>query len=168
MLDTPLLLIFPAAMVFAGVMDMLTMTIRNRISLGLAGAFAVAGVWAGLPTEMWLSHLACGGLMLAAGIGMFAMGWLGGGDAKLLAAGALWLGFGSLIDFIVLTGLFGSLLVLLILAYRRYPAGALPVPQWAHRLHSTTVGVPYGLAIAASALIVYPHSSIFRALVVGV
>lgn len=164
MLDTPLLLVFPAAMAFAGAMDMLTMTIPNRISLGLACAFLVAGAWSGLPSDMWLSHLACGGLMLVVGIGLFAMGWFGGGDAKLLAAGALWLGFESLVSFVVLTGLFGSLLVLLIVSYRRYPAGALPVPHWALRLHSSDVGLPYGLAIAASSLIVYPQSAIFRAL----
>lgn len=109
-------------------------------------------------------HLAAGLLMLVVGIGMFAMGWVGGGDAKLLAAGALWLGLPHLAPFLLLTGLIGSALMLTILAYRAYPAAALPIPDFALRLHRSSTGLPYGIAIGAAGLLVFPYSPLFRAL----
>jgi prepilin peptidase CpaA len=89
----------------------------------------------------------------------FSCGWIGGGDAKLAAATALWLGFAHLADYLFYASLFGGLLTLLIIQFR-----ALPLPQvfigreWAERLHRKGGGVPYGIALAASALLVYPHS----------
>lgn len=164
MFDTPLLLVFPFAMAFAGAMDLVSMTIPNRVSLALVAAFAVTAAWAGLPLTLVGTHLAAGFLVLTLGIGMFAAGWVGGGDAKIVAAGALWLGLDQTLPFLLFTGVFGSLLAVLMVGFRSYPVGALPVPQWAARLHRTETGLPYGLAISAAALTVYPHSSIFLAL----
>lgn len=165
MLQSPLILVFPAAMAFAAAMDLLTMTIPNRISLALVAAFLIIGPFAGLPLNDVAMHLAAGVAMLAAGVAMFALGWVGGGDAKLLAAGALWLGLPQLLPFLVLTGLIGSVLMLLLVAYRGYPAGALPIPAWAIRLHRAGTGMPYGIAIGASALILFPNSPLFQALI---
>lgn len=165
MLDTPLLLIFPAAMAFAAAMDLLSMTIPNRISLALVGSFILAAAWIGIPSDVLLDHLAAGLLMLVAGIFMFARGWVGGGDAKLIAAGALWLGLEQLVPFLAITGLTGGFLTLFIFMYRGYPVTALPgVPDWAIRLHRSTTGLPYGLAIAAGGLTVFPQSMMFRSL----
>lgn len=164
MLDTPLLLIFPAAMAFAAAMDLVSMTIPNRISVALAGAFVVVAAWAGLPATDVLSHLGAGTLMLIVGIGMFALGWMGGGDAKLLAAGALWLGIEQLLPFLVLTGVFGALLTFFMVLYRAYPVAALPIPDWAARLHRKETGMPYGLAICAGGLGVFPQAPLFRVL----
>ena len=165
MTNSALLLLFPAAMAFAAAMDMLTMTIPNRISLGLLAAFAIVSPIAGLPTDILASHVAAGAIMLAAGIAMFAFGWVGGGDAKLLAAGALWLGLPQLLPFLLVTGVFGSFLLLALLSYRSYPAAALPIPDWAVRLHRSETGMPYGLAIGASGLLLFPYSPLFRALI---
>jgi prepilin peptidase CpaA len=159
-----LLLVFPAAMAFAGAMDLLTMTIPNRISVALVVAFLVAAPLAGLSGEAWMSHLAAAALVLAAGIGMFAVGWLGGGDAKLMTAAALWIGLDDLLVYITLMAILGGALALLILAYRRLPATALPGPGWAMRLHESGTGMPYGLAIAGAALWLYPQTFWFQAL----
>ena len=159
-----LLLVFPAAMAFAGAMDLLTMTIPNRISIALGLAFLVAAPLAGLSAEAWVSHLSAAGLVLAAGIVMFALGWLGGGDAKLMTAAALWIGFDDLLVFVTLMAILGGILALAILAYRRLPVGALPGPGWAMRLHATGTGMPYGLAIAGAALWIYPQTLWFSAL----
>jgi prepilin peptidase CpaA len=165
MTNSALLLLFPAAMAFAAAMDMLTMTIPNRISLGLLAAFAIVSPIVGLPTDIIASHVAAGAIMLAAGIAMFAFGWVGGGDAKLLAAGALWLGLPQLLPFLLVTGVFGSFLLLALLSYRSYPAAALPIPDWAVRLHRSETGMPYGLAIGASGLLLFPYSPLFQALI---
>lgn len=159
-----LLLAFPAAMAFAAAMDLLTMTIPNRISLGLLALFGLVAATSGLPFHTIAMHVTAGALMLGIGIGMFAMGWVGGGDAKLLAAGALWLGFEQLPAFLLITGVVGSFLMLAIVCFRAYPAAALPIPEWALRLHRSHVGLPYGIAIGAAGLLVFPYSPLFRAL----
>jgi prepilin peptidase CpaA len=159
-----LLFIFPFAMAFAAATDLLTMTIPNRLSIGLAAAFLVVAPIAGLGWQEILSHLAVGSCVLLAGILFFALGWVGGGDAKLLAAASLWLGLEPLVLFLGYVAIFGGALALAILAYRSVPAGALPLPVWAARLHTKGGGMPYGVAIAAGALVVYPSTSWYAAL----
>ena len=157
MIQSHLLLVFPAAMAFAGAMDLLTMTIPNRIS-ALVAAFIAAALFAGLSAHAVMLHAASGFLVLALGIGLFAMGWAGGGDAKLLAAGALWVGLDQVVPFLVQTGICGAVLTLVMVLFRAYPAASLPIPDWAVKLHSTATGMPYGLAIAAGALFVFPQT----------
>jgi prepilin peptidase CpaA len=164
-LDTVLLFVFPFAMAFAAATDLLTMKIPNVLTLGFAAAFFVVAPVAGLNWSEMLSHLGAGSLILLAGIVLFSLGWVGGGDAKLLAAGALWLGFEPLVPFLAYVAIFGGALALALLAYRRVPAGAVPVlPNWALRLHAKDGEMPYGVAIAAGALIVYPSTGWYAAL----
>lgn len=168
MFEFLLLLVFPAAMAFAGAMDLLTMTIPNRISIVLVATFAVVAVYSGMPVGTLVNaHIAVGGAVLVAGIVMFAVGWMGGGDAKLLAAGALWFGYGQLPEFLFLVSVLGGVLALVILAYRHMvPAVVMvpPVPVWAQNLHVGGSGIPYGIAIAGASLILYPKSSWFTML----
>ncbi len=164
MLDFPMFFVFPLAMVVAAAMDMLTMTIPNRICLAIAGAFVIATPLAGLPLDQFFSHSITGAGMLAITIGMFSLGWMGGGDAKLLSAAALWVGSSHLIIFIAHVAIAGGLLSVALLAYRSMPAlVAMPMPDWALRLHRPGYGAPYGIAIAAGALSVYPQLPWFTA-----
>ncbi len=151
-------------MAFAAATDLLTMKIPNLLSIGLCVAFLVIAPIAGLSGQEMLMHLAAGALMLIAGILLFALGWIGGGDGKILAVAALWLGFDQLVGFLALVAIFGGALALAILAYRRVPATAFPLPDWALRLHTQGGGMPYGVAIAAGALITYPSTSWYAAL----
>lgn len=133
------------------------MTIPNRVSLLMIAGFLVLAPLMGLGLDGWISHLGAGAAMLIVGIVMFALGWLGGGDAKLFAAGALWVGFEHLLEFTFYITFAGGLLTLAILLFR----ASLPHPwilrqAWALRLHDPKTGVPYGIAIAAAALAVYP------------
>ena len=159
MLEFALFLCFPAAMAYAASMDLLTMTIPNRISLALIGAFAAALPFSGLDASGIASHVGAGLVMLLVGIVMFAQGWIGGGDAKLLAAASLWLGFENLLSYLVGVAIAGGLLVVVLLQYRQI---AVPLflsgQRWAVRLHGKTEGIPYGIAIAAGGLWIYPHS----------
>lgn len=165
MLEFPLLVVFPLAMAFAGAMDLLTMTIPNRVSYALLAAFLVAAPVAGLTLEETGMHLAAFAIVLAATIGMFAFKLLGGGDAKLLSVAALWVGFDHLLPYLFMVSLLGGLLCGLVLAYRWRPA--LPAgPEWARRLHQHGSGVPYGLAIAGGALWIYPQTPWFQAFTV--
>lgn len=157
MLEYPLLVVFPLAMAFAGAMDLLTFTIPNRVPVALLIGFLAAAPFAGMPWPQFLSHLAAGLALLLAGIAMFSRGWVGGGDAKLLSAAALWLGFEALLEYLVWTALLGGLLALALLAYRRYvPVLWLARQPWALRLHDSKEGIPYGIALAGAGLMIYP------------
>jgi prepilin peptidase CpaA len=165
MLEYPLLLVFPLAMTFAAAFDLFTMTIPNKISLALVAAFAVVAPMVGLTFETIGIHVLTGGAVLIVGFICFARGWLGGGDAKLLAAAALWLGYDSLPIFMVQVGLLGGVLSVSILAYRRFvPDGMIMNPAWLVNLHTKDSGVPYGIAIGAAALLTYPNTLWFAAL----
>lgn len=152
-------LLFPALMAFAASSDLITMTISNRVSLLLAGGFAVLALVTGMSLVEIGWHLAAGALVLVVAFGFFARGWIGGGDAKLAAATALWFGFGHLLDYVVYASLFGGVLTLLLLQVRSWPLPSVLLHQpWAQRLHDRNSGVPYGIALAAAALTVYPHT----------
>ena len=164
MIEYAVILIFPAAMAFAGAMDLFTMTIPNRISIVLVGAFVVAAGMMGIGWWAFASHVGAGLLMLSIGISMFALGWLGGGDAKLLAATALWLGFDHLLPYLLLAGMAGGVLSIAVLAYRRLlPPLWLARQEWAMRLHHAKTGIPYGIALAAAGLHVFPSTVLFTA-----
>ena len=157
--DVIRLLLFPALMAFAASSDLLTMTISNRLSLALAGGFFLLTIITGMSLTAIGMHLAAAALVLTISFGFFSMGWIGGGDAKLAAATALWFGFDFLLDYLVYASLFGGVLTVLLIQFRRLP---LPAPlarqPWILRLHETGGGVPYGIALAAAALIVYPKT----------
>jgi prepilin peptidase CpaA len=153
------LTVFPAVMAFAALSDLFTMTIANRVSLVLVGGFALLAALGGMSAADVLSHAAAAACVLAVTFACFAGGWIGGGDAKLAAATALWLGFGHLFDYLLYASLLGGALTLLLLQFRALPLPRLLVGrQWAERLHRHGTGVPYGIALAAAALLVYPQT----------
>jgi prepilin peptidase CpaA len=158
-IDVVRLLLFPALMAFAASSDLLTMTISNRLSLALAGGFFLLTLITGMALHAFALHLAAGGLVLVIAFIFFSQGWIGGGDAKLVAATALWFGFDHLMDYLIYASLFGGALTLMLLQFRKLP---LPAPLarqgWIVRLHETGAGIPYGIALAAAALAVYPKT----------
>ncbi|MFO1143316.1 MAG: prepilin peptidase [Amaricoccus sp.] len=132
----------------AAVTDARHRRISNRLSVGLAllglvrlalAVAAGAGAWSVAGD-------------LAAALGVFALGalafhlrLLGGGDVKLLAAGALWLGTGELGAFLTATVLAGGLLAIGFVAWQRV------LPGWHHR--AGTVSLPYAIAIATGGIL---------------
>jgi prepilin peptidase CpaA len=163
--ETIRLTLFPALMAFAASSDLLTMTIANRVSLVLIGGFVLLAGLVGLSAADMLSHAGAAAAVLAVAFTCFACGWIGGGDAKLAAATALWLGFGHLFDYLVYASLLGGALTLLIVQFRHLPLPHVLVGRdWAERLHRQGGGVPYGIALAAAALLVYPQTEWMTAL----
>jgi prepilin peptidase CpaA len=159
LIDTLRLLLFPAMMAFAASSDLLTMTISNRVSLILVGGYFALALAIGASLGDVLSHMGAGLLVLVCTFVFFARGWIGGGDAKLAAATALWLGFDHLIAYLLYASLLGGALTFLVIQFRALPLPALLVGrEWAERLHQQDAGIPYGIALAAAALLVYPHT----------
>ncbi|MBN9304510.1 MAG: peptidase [Devosia sp. 67-54] len=156
------LFVFPVLMAYAASSDLLTMKIANWLVLLLTAAYFVLALLAGLPLEQIGTSVAAAAIVFAIAFAFFAFGWIGGGDAKLVSATTLWIGFGLMLQYLVYAALLGGGLTLLILALRRYP---LPPPlagtPWIDRLHDPKSGVPYGITLAIAALLVYPETGIF-------
>ena len=162
MFEYPLFFVFPAAMAFAGAMDLFTMTIPNRVSIVLLAAFVVAAPMAGLGLSEIVWHLAAFAAVLTVTITLFSMGMLGGGDAKLLAVASLWVGLSELLFvYFLKVAILGGVLALMILVLRRIPVLPPYFPPWVLRLHRAGGGIPYGLAIGGAALWVYPNTPWF-------
>ena len=152
-------------MAFAASSDLFTMTIANRVSLILVGGFVILALLTGMSAADMLVHAGAAAAVLVVTFMFFACGWIGGGDAKLAAATVLWLGVGHLADYAIYASLLGGALTLLMVQYRAMPMPAfLAGREWAERLHRSDTGVPYGIALAAAALLVYPQTEWMTAL----
>ena len=169
MLQTTILTIFPALLIIAAVSDLLTFRIPNWVSLALVGLFIVAVPFSGLSWTIIAAHLALGMTLLVVGMAMFAMNLLGGGDAKLMAAIGLWVGWPSLPVYLAWTAIIGGLLALSLLMFRRAPlAAVMQARPWISRLHDRQAGIPYGIALAAGALFALPQTVWFALAVSGI
>jgi prepilin peptidase CpaA len=157
--------LFPAAMAFAAASDLVSMAISNRLSIALLLGFFVMAAMIGMPLADVGRHVMACLLVLAVAFVFFALGWIGGGDAKLAAATALWIGFPLLLEYTLVAAIFGGMLTLMLLQLKRFP---LPLPlasqPWITRLHTLENGIPYGIALAAAGLAVYPETPFMRAL----
>ena len=130
---------FPILMALSASMDLLTFTIPNRLCVALALGYLVFALLLGVPAVDILLNLSCALVILAIAFVMFAFGWVGGGDAKLAAATAAWLGWTAILDYGVAAALFGGILTLVILGARMAP---LPTVfgriDWLARLHNAS------------------------------
>jgi len=163
-LDITRLMLFPALMAFAAASDLFTMTISNRVSLALAAGFLALALLSGMGPYDILTHIGAGAAVLVIAFACFAMGWIGGGDAKVAAAAALWFGFGHLMDYLLHASLFGGALTLLLLQFRQWPLPyAFAGQAWLLKLHAKESGIPYGIALAIGALAIYPETDWIKA-----
>ncbi|MDF2368635.1 prepilin peptidase [Sneathiella sp.] len=152
----------------AALWDVFSRRIPNLLPLIIAGLYllqaSIAGDWSSLP---W--HLLCGMGVLVVGIMIFALGWLGGGDVKLLAALALWAGPDHLVLLLLMTCFAGGALALvyvLPIILTRNPTISGLVDWFFIKIlrkpapliqASKTLGLqlPYGVAIAAAGFVVF-------------
>ena len=162
------LIALPALLVAAAGWDLTSFTIPNGLQAALLGAFVlfIAAAGLSLPVVGWHVLAGCVGLLM--GFGFFAAGWIGGGDAKLFAAMALWLGFHDIVPYALVASVFGGALTLALLALRERPLPAFLMRYpWVMRLHDRKAGIPYGVALAAGAFILLPQTEIFRLAAAG-
>ncbi|MBV9993406.1 MAG: prepilin peptidase [Alphaproteobacteria bacterium] len=157
------LFVVPALLALAAGWDLASFTIPNFLSLILIAAFVLFAGAAHMPLAAAGLHGLAGAAGLAVSFTLFALGYVGGGDAKLFAAIALWFGFGSVVDFTLVAALFGGGLALALLSLRSLPLpAALSGQGWINRLHDEKSGIPYGVALSAGALVILPHTDVFR------
>ncbi|HXV28911.1 MAG TPA: prepilin peptidase [Sinorhizobium sp.] len=157
--------LFAAMMTYAGVKDVATMTISNRLVGSLAIAYALLAPAAGLDLATITSSILVASAVLACTFAFFAFGWIGGGDAKLLPVAVLWLGTDLALPFLIHVSVIGAALTVALIQFRRVPLPiALKRRAWSSRLHERGSGVPYGAAMAPAALLLLPESHWFSAL----
>jgi prepilin peptidase CpaA len=157
--------VFPLLVLIAALTDVTTYLIPNRLSATLAIAFFPAALLIGLSPATIGVCLLVGIAALLFGVAMFAAGWIGGGDAKLFAAAALWLGWPTVVTFLAWTAIAGGALAVTLLAARKATSPVLSAqgPTWIGRLLEPKGDVPYGVAIAFGALAAFPASAVCHA-----
>ncbi len=170
-MDTVTLLllgVMPALVIVGGLKDLTSMKIPNWISGVLVLSFFPVALVVGLPPLTVAAHVGVAALALVAGAGMFALRWIGGGDAKLMAASCLWLGVAGSGMFLLYTGLMGGLFCLALMFARSWSHPYLiGSPKWVVQLMEPRGDIPYGVAIAAGALVAYPASPLLAAFIAG-
>ena len=171
-MDTLLLVVlgvFPALVIVGGLHDLITMKIPNWVSLALIAAFFPVALLIGVAPMDVAVHVGVGVGALLVGMGMFAAGWIGGGDAKLLAASCLWMGVSGILPFLIWTGLAGGAFCLLLMTARQYFPMVAPTASqgWVVNLMQPKGDIPYGVAIAVGALLALPESGLVVAFVSG-
>lgn len=164
MIAAAVFVILPLCLAMAAFSDLFTMTIPNRISLILIASFAVIAPFSGLGWNVVGMHFAGAAIVFCICFALFAVNVMGGGDAKLLSATALWFGFNqSLLFFVANVGLIGGVLTLLILLVRSQSntilAIGLPIPNSLLLAKK----IPYGIAIAIGGFLAFPSSPLFVA-----
>jgi prepilin peptidase CpaA len=147
--------VFP--LVMAGVSDYASLRIPNWLTGLFAALFLPAALLFGHAVD-WVSHLEAGAAVLFAAFALFACRIVGGGDAKLLAATALWVGLGKLAPFLMLTALAGGGFALALM-FVRSPIGQASLLTIFRRLPSLARPegpIPYGIPIAIAGIMLAP------------
>ena len=138
-------------MIAVMVIDATRYVIPNALNLFLLGLYPFAAYLLGLD---WPMALVAAGIALAIGMGIFALGFMGGGDIKLMVVLILFTGWhASTVNFLFLTGVCGGVLVIVLL-FARFILPPLFRGRELPRLLTRKQPVPYGIAIAAGFLVV--------------
>lgn len=154
------LIFFPLAMIYAGLMDLATLKIRNHLVLAIGGAWLLLAPLSGFTAAELGASAAVAAAVFVVTFTFFALGWIGGGDAKLAAVTALWFAPEQALLYFIYTALIGGLLTLAIMQLRtRMLPMTLYKVGWIAQLHDSRSGVPYGAAMAPAALIVFPETA---------
>lgn len=157
------LFVFPLLLILAAGWDIASYTIPNFLQIALIVSFAAFVAATGMAPWTIATHLIAGSAGLAIGFALFALGYIGGGDAKLFACIALWLGFNNLPEYALLSSILGGALTVVLLGVRRLPLPqALNGQNWILKLHEARGAIPYGVALSAGAFLILPQAEIFR------
>ncbi|HVW74419.1 MAG TPA: prepilin peptidase [Rhizomicrobium sp.] len=163
MLDILVLGVLPGLAIAAAIWDVTSFSIPNFLQVLLIVGFVVLAIAAHLSLSVVGFHLLAALIGFGVGLALFALGYIGGGDAKLFVTLLLWLGLHDLVAFTLVTAIFGGGVTLIILAMRRFALPGFMLNQaWILRLHDPKGGIPYGVALACGLFAVLPQSEIFR------
>jgi prepilin peptidase CpaA len=152
-------LVLPFLLVLAAIFDCFTLKIPNWLTALIALSFFPVALIMGLPAADYLWHVGIAIVTLTVGFALYAANLFGGGDAKMIAASALWFSWPALLPFLVYTALAGGVLAFIMLLWSK-----LRVDQeirghtWVAKVDAIKLNVPYGIAIAAGGILAYPQT----------
>ena len=163
-----LIAVLPAMLLAAAGWDLASFTIPNFRTVAVAASFGVFALLLGLSPGALGLHLLAGLIALALGFALFALGYIGGGDAKLYAGAALWFGPHDLVIYTLVATILGGFLTLMLLGLRQLPLPAgLARQDWILKLHNSQSGIPYGVALALGVFVILPQAEILRLAAAG-
>lgn len=150
--------LFATLLCAAAANDIRSYRISNSLSLAIMILYLPFVLASGGGVDFW-GGLTVGGLVLVVGFVLFSLGFMGGGDTKLLAVTAMWAGPAHIFDFLIVTGLVGGVMGLLMLSRIRFGCAMFFERIGFARLSMVCLGtvLPYGIAIAAGGLVVAGH-----------
>jgi prepilin peptidase CpaA len=157
-ISTLILLILAALLALAAVEDARRLVIPNRLPIAIALLFPAYALAAPDAVDV-LGSLQFAAISFAAGFVLFVLRIVGGGDAKLFAAVALWAGPPLFASFALVTAVTGAVIALAMLTIRRFAGSPAPAPSAAGSEAAAVralrrAELPYGVAIAAGGLAV--------------
>lgn len=160
MAEALIFVVFPFCMLFAIISDTLSMTIANRVPLILGATFLVVAAITGMDMVTFGWHLAAGMSVLVVTFILFAIGGMGGGDAKLLAATSLWMGMNlSLLEYLAGSAVLGGILTIAILSFRASPLSMIAGHNmFLRNFTASAKGVPYAIALGVGGLMAFSNS----------
>jgi prepilin peptidase CpaA len=156
-----ILTILPLCLAFAAISDLVSMTIPNRVSAVILASFLVLAPFSGLAWPEIGMNLVAGLAVFGACFALFAFNVMGGGDAKLLTATAVWFGFNhSLLVFLVTVGYVGGAVTLAFLLLRSQAESvmAMGIPLPSSLVNAKKI--PYGIAIAIAGFLTLEQAPI--------
>lgn len=157
--NTLVLSVFPIMLVAAGIGDFLTMRIPNWLTGAMVVLFFVVALIAGMPWQIMMWHVLAGVAVLAVGILLFFTIRFGGGDAKMLAAGALWVGLKGLAPFVFYTAVCGGALAIVAMIWVYFKQTHDETENaLLKKIFSKKIDVPYGVAIAGGGILAFPQT----------
>jgi prepilin peptidase CpaA len=154
---------FAGLLIYAALSDIARMIIPNWVSIAMATLFPFVALAIGMPLPQLGIHIGFGFAVLVVGFGLFSFNIFGGGDAKLLAAAAVWTGLGAFLPFIYWTAVAGGLMALALLAARQFVRQPESYPAFVNHLLKKQNGIPYGVAIMAGGLMALPSLAVVLA-----
>jgi prepilin peptidase CpaA len=140
-----------ALFILAAYSDIKTFRIPNVLVVAVALLGVTRLILVGDPS-IALYTVGASAVLLIVGFLLFWQGIVGGGDAKLVTASALLIGYHDLFSFLVVMSICGALISLFALAIHRL----LPLyagPRLTVLLPKAQLAVPYGVAIAAAGVV---------------
>jgi len=158
-----LFFVFFVGMIVAAYKDATTMKIPNWISVMIFLSFLLIAPFVLDSWSVFGTHLLVGTSVFLFGFAVFAGGWLGGGDAKLMAATSFWWQWTDLLHYIVYTTLAGAVIAIFILWGRKFVPAQVLGNDWLYKLVKDEKNMPYGLALAFGGIMTLLNSEIFAA-----
>lgn len=160
MYDTLLLSVFPVLIMSAGIADYASLKIPNWLNGLIAASIIPFVLVSGMPVEIFAWHVVAAIITFLVGMVLFSSSLIGGGDVKMAAACALWIGWVPLPEFALLTLVAGGILaggtLLWVAVEHVMMIGKDDEPFWYRAITSNRIQLPYGLAIAAGGTIIFP------------